>query len=120
MPINAVLRIAEQLVQTGTAVKPHIGCNFESTISTEERRKLEIDRLIGAKIRGIAAETPAERAGLKAGDVILMFGKTEVEDDLHVKHLIAQSEIDKPVILRINRNKEILHVTVTPASQLSR
>ena len=120
MPINVVLRIAEQLVQTGTVLKPHIGCNFEPTISSEERRTLDIDRLIGAKIKGIAAETPAERAGLKAGDVVLMFGSTEVEDDLHVTHLIAQSEIDKPVVLRINRNREILNVTVTPAAQLSR
>jgi len=120
MPINVVLRIAEQLAQSGTVLKPHIGCNFEPTISAEERRRLEIDRLIGAKIRGIAAETPAERAGLKAGDVVLMFGNTEVEDDIHITHLVALSEIDKPVVLRINRNKEILHVTVTPATQLSR
>jgi len=120
MPINAVLRIAEQLVQKGTVLKPHIGCNFEPTISAEERRKLDIDRLVGAKIKGIATETPAEQAGLKAGDVVLMFDNTEVEDDLHITHLIAQSEIDKPVVLRINRNKEILLVTVTPAAQLSR
>jgi S1-C subfamily serine protease len=120
MPSNAVLRVAEQLVQTGTVLKPHIGCNFEPAISSEERRKLDMDRLIGAKIRGIASETPADRAGLKAGDVVLMFGSTEVEDDLHITHLIAQSEIDKPVVLRVNRNKEILNMTVIPAAQLSR
>ena len=120
MPIKAVLRIAEQLVQTGTVLKPHIGCNFEPTISVEERRKLDIDRLVGAKIKGIATETPADRSGLKAGDVVLKLGDTEVEDDLHIIHLIAQSEIDKPMVLRINRNKEILHITVTPEAQLSR
>jgi len=120
MPINAVLRIVEQLVQTGTVLKPHIGCNFEPAISIEERRRLDIDRLIGAKIRGIAAETPADKAGLKAGDVVLMFGNIEVEDDLHIIHLVAQSDIDKPVVLQVNRNKEIHHVTVTPAAQLSR
>jgi len=43
-----------------------------------------------------------------------------VEDDIHVTHLIAQSEIGKPVVLRINRNREKLNVTVTPAAQLSR
>jgi serine protease Do len=120
MPINPVLRIAEQLVRSGTVIKPHVGFSFEQTIPAEERRKLGIDRLVGAKIRAVASETPAERAGLKVGDVVLMFGTTEVEDDLHVVHLVAQTEIGKPVVLRINRNGELLNVTVTPAEQLSR
>lgn len=120
MPINAVTRIAEQLVQTGTIVKPHIGFNFEQAISLEERRNLGIDRLIGAKIKGITPDSPAARAGLKVGDVILTFNNTEVEDDLHVTHLVVQSEIGKPVALRVNRNREILNVTIIPVEQLSR
>jgi len=120
MPINVVLRIAEQLVQKGTVVKPHVGFNFEQTISWEERRSLGIDRLIGAKIKGIAPDSPAARAGLKIGDLILAYNNVEVEDDLHITHLVVQSEIGKPVNLRVNRNGEILNVTVTPVEQLSR
>ena len=120
MPINTVLRIAEQLVQTGTVIKPHVGFGFESTIPIEERRRLGIDRLIGAKIRSIDPDTPADKAGLKVGDVVLKFGNTEVEDGLHVIHIVAQSAIDKPVVLQINRGGEMLNVTITPAMQLSR
>ena len=120
MPINVVLRIAEQLVRSGTVVKPYIGFGFESTISSEERRRLGIERLVGAKIRDVASNSPAEQAGLKAGDVVLMFGTTEVEDGLHVIHLVAQSEIGKPAALRINRNREVINITVVPIEQLSR
>ena len=125
MPINTVLRIAEQLVRTGTIVKPHIGCNFDPafslpTAASEDRRRLGIDRFIGAKILSVAPNTPAEQAGLKTGDVILVFDNTEVEDDVHVTHLIAQSEIGKPVVIQINRNRETLQITVTPAAQYSR
>jgi S1-C subfamily serine protease len=81
---------------------------------------LGIDRLIGAKISETVSDDPAEQAGLKVGDVVMMFGSTEVEDDLHVTHLVAQSEIGKPVELRVNRNGEVLNITVTPATQLSR
>jgi len=120
MPINPVLRIAEQLVQSETVLKPHIGFGFESVISLEERRRLKIDRKIGAKIRSVEAGSPADRAGLKTGDVITMFGEIEVEDGLHIIHLVAQSEIDKPIVLQINRNAEIQNITVTPIAQLSR
>jgi len=120
MPINAVLRIAEQLAETGTAVKPYIGFAFESAISPETRRRLGISRIMGAQIRSVEADSPAEQAGLKAGDVLMMFGNTEVEDGLHVIHLVAQSEIDQPTVMQVNRNGERLHVTVTPTAQLSR
>lgn len=120
MPINAVLRIAEQLVQTGTVVKPHVGFSFDPSFSLEERRRLGLDRLVGAKIRDVATGTPAEQAGLQAGDVVLAFGNTEVEDSLHIIHLVAQSEIDKPVVLRIIRDEKTLNITVTPMAQSSR
>ena len=120
MPINAVLRIAEQLVRTATVVKPHIGCRFEPSFSLEERRGLGIERLVGAKIESVTPDTPAERAGLRVGDIVLMYGDIEVEDNLHVIHLVAQSEIDKPVVLRIIRDGETLNVTITPTTYLSR
>ena len=120
MPINFVLRIAEQLVRTGTVVKPHIGFGFETTISSEERRKLGIDRFIGAKIGSIEPDTPAEKSGLKVGDVVMQFGNIEVEDGLHVTHLVAQSIIDKPVVLRINRDGKLFNITVTPIMRVSR
>jgi len=120
MPINAVLRIAEQLVQKGTAVRPIIGFSFDPSFPLEERRRLGIDRLIGARIGNVASDTPAEQAGLQVGDIILAFGETEVEDSSHVILLVAQAEIDKPVILRINRDGEVHSVTVTPIAFLSR
>ena len=122
MPINVVLRVAEQLVQTGTVLKPQVGFGFESASSftLEERRQLGIDRLVGARIRSIASDTPAEQAGLKVGDVVLAFGATEVEDELHVTYLVAQSDIGKPVVLRVMRDGKTIEIAVTPAAQISR
>jgi len=120
MPINAVLRIAEQLVQRGTAVRPIIGFRFDLSFPLEERRRLGIDRLVGARIGSVDADTPAEQAGLQVGDIILAFGDTEVEDSSHIILLVAQAEIDEPVVLRINRDGEIHSVAVTPIAFLSR
>ena len=120
MPINVALRIAEQLVQKEVVVRPYIGCRFDPAFSLEERRRLGIDRFIGAKINTVDPDTPAAQAGLRAGDVILTFNHTEVEDGLHIIHLVAQSEIAKPVVLRVIRDGEMLSITITPTEQLSR
>ena len=119
MPINVVRRVAEQLVTEGRVVRPYIGFGFERNFSHEQRRQLGIDRAIGAKIQAVVEDSPAEQAGLVRGDVVLMFGNIEVEDDVHIHHLTAQLEIGKPVVLRINRDGELLNITVTPTAHLS-
>ena len=120
MPSNAVLKIAEQLVQSGTVLKPYVGLGFELTISPEERNRLGIDRMIGVQIDRIDPDSPAEQSGLQGGDVILQYNGIEVEDSLHMFHLVAKSAIGTPVLLQVNRNREMLDVSVTPVAHISR
>ena len=120
MPSNVVRRVAEQLVQTGTVIKPHMGFGFETAIAPDERLRLGIDRQVGAKIRSVESDSPAEHSGLKVGDVVLVYNDIEVEDGLHVIRLVGDSAIGMPVLLRINRGGEVRSITVTPIAKLSR
>ncbi|MCL2004948.1 MAG: trypsin-like peptidase domain-containing protein [Planctomycetaceae bacterium] len=120
MPINPVVQVAEQLVQTGTVLKAHIGCNFDAAIAPDRRRTLGIDRLVGSQVNRVDADTPAAQSGLQVGDVVLMYNDIEVEDRQHIFHLLRQSEIGKPIVLQINRDGETFDITVTPIAELSR
>ncbi|MDR2439521.1 MAG: trypsin-like peptidase domain-containing protein [Planctomycetaceae bacterium] len=120
LPIKLILRIAEQLVRNGTAVKPHIGLGFDPEFNAEKRKKLGIDRQIGARINRVVPETPSAQIGLRVGDVILSFNGTEVEDDTHIVHLVALTEINKPVKITINREGNNMDLSITPSVQISR
>jgi serine protease Do len=120
LPIKSVLRIAKQLVQNGTVVKPHIGLGFDPEFGIEKRKKLGIDRQIGARINRVVPDTPSAQIGLRIGDVILSFDGIEVEDDTHLVHLVASSEIDKPVKITINREGNNIDLSITPSVQISR
>ncbi|MDR2706993.1 MAG: trypsin-like peptidase domain-containing protein [Planctomycetaceae bacterium] len=120
LPIKSVLRIAEQLVQKGSVVKPHLGLGFDHEFNAEKRNSLGIDRQIGARINRVIPETPAVQTGLRIGDVILSFDGIEVEDDTHLVHLVALAEIDKPVKITINRNGNTMNLSITPSVQISR
>jgi serine protease Do len=120
LPIKSVLRIAEQLVQNGTVVKPHIGLGFDPDFSAEKRKQLGIDRQIGARINRVVPDTPSAKTGLRIGDVILLFDGIEVEDDTHIVHLVALTEIDKPIKITINRDGNNIDLSITPSVQISR
>jgi serine protease Do len=119
IPIKKVLGIAEQLVKNGMVKKPFIGCAFEPTFSMKERKTLQIERNIGAKVNRVLNDSPAAKAGLQTSDVILTFNGVEVEDDKHIVNLVADSEIGKPSLININRSGKALELKMTPTSQES-
>jgi serine protease Do len=120
LPGKYVLRVAEQLVRDGSVVKPYIGAGFDPDFRSEKRKELGLDRQIGARILRLVPDSPASQTGLCVGDVILSFDGNEVEDDVHVINLVAQSEIDKPVKLIIFRDGQNTELSVTPSAQISR
>ncbi|MDR0870499.1 MAG: S1C family serine protease, partial [Planctomycetaceae bacterium] len=120
LPVKIVRRIAEQLVRDGSAVKPFLGCGFDPVFAKKDRNALGIDRNIGARINKVIPDTPAARDGLKTGDVILAFNGTEVEDDKHIVNLVAESEVNKPAVLKINREGNTVEITVVLGEQVSR
>ncbi|GHT35905.1 serine protease [Planctomycetales bacterium] len=123
-PINTLIRIAKQLVQQGTAVRPFIGIGLEPDFNVAEHQRLGLTRLVGAKIAKVQPDSPAAQAGLLPEDIILnlknTLQNTEIEDDLHFIAVAAQLEIEKPVQLTILRNGRELAIPLTPSSQISK
>jgi putative serine protease PepD len=62
VPSNTVKSVASQLLSTGKAVHAYLGVSAETTSTGN-----------GARIAGVRNGTPAQRAGLRAGDVITAF-----------------------------------------------
>jgi putative serine protease PepD len=69
IPINSAKRIAEELIATGKSRTPRIGVNLDTSYTDT-----------GAKIRDITAGSPAEDAGLRAGDVIITVNGRSIDD----------------------------------------
>ena len=78
---------------------PYIGVDLN-----EDDRECRIVR--------VDKNSPAERAGLKAGDVVLRFGKDRVEDLEDLIALIGKHKPNDEVPIRVRRGKEILNLTV--------
>ncbi len=120
IPAKTVMKVVRQLVKNGVVMRPYIGIGFDAAFGPEERKQLGIDRMVGARINQVQANSPASQAGLQANDVILRVDQTDIEDDIHFVELIAQSEIDAVMTLNVLRNGTTLTVPITLGSQISR
>jgi serine protease Do len=74
--------------------------------------ELGLPRPCGAHIKGVTPQSPADIAKLQAGDVIIEFDGTPVEDDAHLVNLVRLSPVGKKVPLAVFRNRELTTVTV--------
>ncbi len=91
IPINLVRNIAEQLVNKGRVDRAFLGVAPQD-ITDELSSQFGTER--GAIISEVTPDSPAEKAGLKAGDVITKIDQTEIRDSRHLLLTIGQLSPD--------------------------
>jgi putative serine protease PepD len=75
IPSNVAAKIADQLIATGKAVHSQIGVNVEDAPGTTDGAPG-----LGARIRSVSPGSPAEKAGLQAGDIVTKVGDRRITD----------------------------------------
>ena len=120
IPAKTVLKVVRQLVKDGVVMRPYVGLGFDAAFGPEERKKIGIDRMIGARINQVLPNSPASQAGLQTNDVILAVDAIEIEDDVHLVEYIAQSDVDSTLSLQILRSGQTLTIPIKLGSQISR
>jgi len=78
----------------------------EVTKEIAEVEKLEKPE--GALVASVSENSPADKAGIKAGDIILEFDGKEVDTMRTLPKLVAQTKVGKRVILKIWRNQKLI------------
>jgi putative serine protease PepD len=101
IPIDQARRTAEQLIATGTASYPVIGANVDMSFEG------------GAKVSQVTTGSPAQRAGIKEGDIVTSIDSQKVDS---AEALIVAIRAHKPgerVAMNLERDGRIVQVTVT-------
>ncbi|MDO5565799.1 MAG: trypsin-like peptidase domain-containing protein [Planctomycetia bacterium] len=110
-PINNVLLIANQLITQGVFRRPYMGVELDPEFDSHARAQYGLSRAIGTRIIEVSPRSPADRAGLKAGDVILRYNGVEVQDDQHLVQLIGLSQIGQTPQISVLRNSSQILIT---------
>jgi S1-C subfamily serine protease len=111
IPSEMVKRVVDAAVHGGTLVTTWLGAKGE-VIDSKKALALGLDRPRGVLIADIFVGGPADKAGLKEGDVVLTVDGREVFDDRGMKFIAATKAEGETATLNILRNKQAKTINV--------
>jgi serine protease Do len=115
IPINLARFVAEQLITKGKVVRGYIGIRIQE-VTPELAEAYGLDHPYGAVVTDVLNDTPAEKAGLQPGDIIIKFNGEEVKDIAHLRILAAETPPGTKVkieVVRDDGSHKVLTLTVT-------
>jgi Do/DeqQ family serine protease len=120
IPINSVERIAEQLVATGRVEHPYLGIrmvtlNDQTKASLSQQSNLSLPDGDGVLVVEVVPGSPADRAGLEPGDVLMSVNDAPVATAQAVQDQVEATAIGDDVPVTLSRDGRRQTVTVQPA-----
>ncbi|MFB2918211.1 HhoA/HhoB/HtrA family serine endopeptidase [Aerosakkonema funiforme] len=119
IPINTAQRIAQQLIAKGKVEHPFVGIQMATlTPEIKERIKnasngqINVDRAQGVLVFRVVRNSPAEKAGLQAGDVIQKVDNQAVTTADKVQQIIETRKVGDSLQMDVQRNGEAKTVQV--------
>ena len=112
IPANAASNIIDQLTKYGETRRGWLGVRIqEVTKEIAEVEKLKSPQ--GALIASVSPKSPATKAGLKPGDIILEFDGKKITKMRELPKAVAGTKVGKNVVLKIWRNKVLISKKLT-------
>src|SRR6185295_6546446 len=113
IPIEVALDVAKQLQTTGKVTRGRLGIGVQP-VTKELAESFKLDAPSGAVVVNVEKGSPADRAGLRQGDVILSFSGKKIEDPNELPRVVAATKPGEKAQLEVWRNgkREQLAVTV--------
>jgi len=112
IPSNPASKVIDQLIKYGETKRGWLGVRIQEV--TKEIAEVEkLKKAEGALIASVAEKSPADKGGIKAGDIILEFDGKRVDTMRTLPKLVAQTAVGKKVIVKIWRNQKLISKKVT-------
>ena len=105
IPSALAENIVEQLEEHGRTIRGWLGVRIQ-TVTEDLASSLGLDRPYGALVASVIPNSPAEKAGIKAGDVILDFNGVEVSEMKKLPRLVAETKVNSRSNVTVWRNEK--------------
>ncbi len=111
IPANSATVVIDQLIEFGETKRGWLGVRIQDV--TQEIADVEdLDEARGALVASVAENSPSEKAGIKAGDIILEFNNVKINQMKELPAIVAKTQVGKKVKVKIWRNKKEIFKSV--------
>jgi S1-C subfamily serine protease len=115
IPINMAKQIVPQLIKKGAVSRGWLGVTIQP-VTDEIAQSFGLKAAQGALVSDVMAGSPAAKAGIRQGDVIIRFAGKEVKDVPQLQRLAADAPIGSKVAVGLVRAKKEIQLTLVVAS----
>ena len=110
IPINSTLDVTSQLIDHNKVLRPYIGI---SGINLDESTAKKYNLTVGVYVKTVQNFSPAEKAGLQSGDVIVKADDKDITTMDELNEVKNSHKIGDTMKLKINRSGEEKEITIT-------
>ena len=111
IPINLALRIAEQILETGEVKRGFLGVSIQD-ISPSLAEAFGLDKKNGALINKVLKDSPADKAGLQPGDVVISIDGKKVRNANDVRNRIGLLPVGEKIQFKLLRDGKEFELVV--------
>ncbi len=113
IPIDEAVRVSEQLRATGKVQRGRLGVQIDQ-VSKEVAESLGLSKAQGALVRGVEQGSPAEKAGLEPGDIILKFEGKTIDKSADLPRMVGNTKPGTRSAIQVWRRGSMkdMHITV--------
>lgn len=105
IPINTVRDVVEQLMNNGHVVRPYLGVGvFDKESAARQGYQLNVDA--GVYVQNVTLNGPADKAGIRRGDIILEISGTKVNTIAELRAAIAEHNVGDTITIVYARDGE--------------
>jgi len=112
IPVNVAKSVMDDLISGKKLTYPWIGVQLQD-LTSELAEYFELREKYGAVVAYVYPDSPAEKAGLQGGDIILRFGNTEIKNITMLQEEVRKRKAGDKVVIQVWRNKSYMLITVT-------
>lgn len=123
IPINTAQRISNQLISTGKVQHPYLGIQMvgltpelKQNINSDPNSGLVVNEDKGVLVVKVVPNSPAAKAGIRAGDVIQRLNGQTVTEPSSVQKLVERSQVGGDLRLELRRNGQNVSLGVRPGA----
>ena len=115
IPVNMAKPIFTQLIQKGSVSRGWMGVTIQP-VTEELAKSFGLRQATGALVNNVLKGGPAQKAGMRQGDVIIAFNGSEVKDPSHLQRLVAEYGVGKAARVTVFRDGKNVDLTLTIAN----
>lgn len=112
IPIDVAMDVANQIRQSGKVTRSYLGVMLQD-VDRNLAEAYNLSRPEGALVTQVAPNTPASKAGLKEGDIILSYNGAPLNRTSELLNLLNRARPNQTINLGVQRNDKPLNISAT-------